>query len=492
MSLSSFISASRNIMRGDSGINGDAQRIEQLTWMLFLKVYDAKEEQWELEEDSYVSFIPEELRWRNWATDHKDGRSLTGDSLLEFVNSELFPRLKRLPVDSKTPMRRAIVRAVFDDANQYMKDGVLVRQLVNLVDSIDFNSYEERHAFGEIYETLLKDLQSAGSAGEFYTPRAVTDFMVRATQPTLGESIADFAAGTGGFLTSALKHLDSQVQTIEDRELYRTAVHGVEKKPMPYLLGVTNLLLHDVDSPDYFHGNSLVRNVREFKETEKFDLILMNPPYGGTEQEAVQTNFPANLRSSETADLFMSLIMYRLKRGGRAAVVLPDGLLFGTDRAKAEIKKKLLNEFNLHTIVRLPGSVFAPYTSITTNLLFFDNTGSTERTWFYRVDLPERYKAFSKTKPMKLAHFDDCWDWWHNRQELLDEDGNSRKAACFTREELEAAGYNLDQCGYPQKVEEVLSPEETIANYRKRRAELDQAIDRQIALIEQILAEARA
>lgn len=492
MTLSTFISASRNIMRGDAGVNGDAQRIEQLTWLLFLKVYDSKEEQWEITEDDYYSFIPEDLRWRNWAVDRKDGNALTGQPLLDFLNEDLFPTLKNLPVNSTTPLRKAIVKAVFEDANQYMKDGVLIRQLVNLVDDIDFESYEERHAFGEIYETLLKQLQDAGSSGEFYTPRAVTDFMVRATAPTLDDSIADFAAGTGGFLTSSLKYLEPQVKGIDDREKYSKIVHGTEKKPMAYLLGVTNLLLHDIDEPSFYHGNSLTRNVRSFREDEKYSLILMNPPYGGTEQASVQTNFPANLRSSETADLFMALIMYRLKKNGRAGVVLSNGLLDGTKGAQIEIKKKLLSDFNLHTIIRLPKSVFAPYTSIPTNLLFFDNTGPTKETWYYRVDLPEGYKAFSKTRPMKLEHFDDCWAWWQDRKEIADPGGKTFKAKAFTSEELKTQGYNLGQCGYPQITQETLSPKETIENYRQRRAELDHQIDKQLELIEKILEEARA
>lgn len=474
-------------MRGDAGINGDAQRIEQLSWLLFLKVYDAQETNWEIMEDDYISIIPEALRWRNWAVDEKDGEALTGQGLLDFLNTELFPTLKSLPVNVGTPLRKAVVRAVFDDANQYMKDGVLIRQLVNLVDDIDFDSYEERHAFGEIYEALLKDLQSAGSSGEFYTPRAVTDFIVKAVDPKLGKSIADFAAGTGGFLTSSLRHLEGQVNSVEDREAYGKSVYGIEKKPMPYLLGVTNLLLNGIASPQFFHGNSLERNVREFKADEKFDVILMNPPYGGKEQTSIQTNFPTALRSSETADLFMTLIMYRLKKNGCAAVVLPDGLLFGSDRAKVEIKKKLLSDFNLHTVVRLPGSVFSPYTSIATNLLFFDNTGTTEKTWFYRVDLPEGYKAFSKTRPMELKHFDTCWEWWGNRREIEDKTTGSFKAKCLDRGELEGNGYNFDYCGYPQELEEILSPEETIARYRNRRAELDSQIDRQLELIESIL-----
>lgn len=474
-------------MRGDAGINGDAQRIEQLTWLLFLKVYDAQEANWEVLEDDYTSIIPDNLRWRTWAVDEKDGTALTGQSLIDFLNNELFPGLKQLPVTAATPLRKSIVRSVFEDANQYMKDGVLIRQLVNLVDGIDFDSYEERHTFGDIYERLLKDLQSAGSAGEFYTPRAVTDFIVRAIDPQLGEEIADFAAGTGGFLTSSLHHLEKQVESVEDREAYNTSVFGIEKKPLPYLLGITNLLLNGVASPQYFHGNSLERNVRDYKESEKFDVIIMNPPYGGKEQDSIQTNFPTALRSSETADLFMTLIMYRLKKNGRAAVVLPDSLLFSTDRAKVEIKKKLLGEFNLHTVIRLPNGVFSPYTGIRTNILFFDNTGPTQETWFYRVDLPEGYDSFSKSRPLELKHFDDCWTWWNNRTEIADDVKGSFKAKAFTHDEIVSSGYNLALCGYPRDVVEILPPAEALAQYKSRRTELDAQIARKIELIEQLL-----
>ena len=273
MSLNSFISTSRKIMRGDAGVDGDAQRIAQLTWLLFLKVYDAKEADWEFHNPAYQSIIPKHLRWRSWAPDRKDGRSKTGEELLTFLNTELFPVLKSLPITASTPLSQSVVRAVFEDSNQYMKDGILIRQLVNLIDEIDFEDYTDRHAFGEIYETLLKELQSAGSSGEYYTPRAVTDFMIEMINPRLGETVADFAAGTAGFLTSTLKHLDEQVESVEDREAYRSSVYGIEKKPMPYLLGLTNLLLHDVDQPQFIHGNSLERNVRDFKDSEKFNVV---------------------------------------------------------------------------------------------------------------------------------------------------------------------------------------------------------------------------
>lgn len=484
--LSGFVKRLRDIMRNDAGINGDAQRIEQIAWMLFLKVYDAKEQDWEWDDENYQSIIPEECRWQNWAHDDKSSNALTGDRLLDFVNNTLFPTLKNLPVTASTPVKKAIVQTTFADANQYMKDGVLLRQVINVIDELDLSDYEESHAFGEIYETILKELQSAGSAGEFYTPRAVTDFMAQMIKPKIGEKMADFACGTGGFITSWLKELDKQVKTTEDREAYGASVYGMEKKQFPYMLCITNMLLHDLDVPQVFHGNSLLRDVLDYTEEDKFDVILMNPPYGGSEKADVKNHFPSDLASSETADLFMSVIMYRLKKNGRAAVILPDGFLFGTDNAKVNIKKKLLGEFNLHTVVRMPGSVFAPYTSITTNILFFDNTHPTEETWFYRLDMPKGYKHFSKTKPMKLEHFQPVLDWWNDRREIT-EDGFD-KAKKFTAKELsEDLGYNLDQCGYPHEEEEILAPLDLIHRYEEQRSSLNAEIDRVLAEISNIL-----
>jgi type I restriction enzyme M protein len=483
--LSGFVKRLRDIMRNDAGINGDAQRIEQIAWMLFLKVYDAKEQDWEWDDEDYVSIIPEECRWRNWAVDDHTGTALTGDKLLNFVNSTLFPTLKRLPVDVSTPIKKAIVQTTFADANQYMKDGVLLRQVINVIDDLDLGDYEESHAFGEIYETILKELQSAGSSGEFYTPRAVTDFMAKMINPQIGEQVADFACGTGGFLTSWLKELSAKIKTTEDQAAYDASIYGIEKKQFPYMLCITNMLLHGIDVPKIYHDNSLLKDVLDYTRDDEFDVILMNPPYGGNEKTEVKNHFPADLASSETADLFMSVIMYRLKKNGRAAVILPDGFLFGTDNAKVAIKKKLFSEFNLHTVIRMPHSVFAPYTSITTNILFFDRTKSTEETWFYRLDMPEGYKNFSKTKPMELKHFDPAMDWWDDRKEI-NVDGFD-KAKKYTAEEIAARNYNIDLCGYPHEEEEILPPKELIQQYQEKRASLNADIDRILAQITEIL-----
>lgn len=314
MAVSNLVKRIQDIMRNDAGVDGDAQRISQMTWMFFLKVYDAKEEEWEFYDENYKSLIPNELKWRNWAIDDHTSNTITGDKLLDLVNNKLFPTLKRLEINDKTPLKQRIAKYVFEDAQNYMKDGVLLRQVINVINEIDFSEYKERHEFGTIYETILKSLQSAGNAGEFYTPRAVTDFMVQMISPKLGETVADFACGTGGFLTSTLKYLEPQKKTADDVDKYNNTIYGIEKKPMPYLLCITNMLIHDVDEPKIYHMNSLEKNVRDYKEEDKFDIILMNPPYGGSEKDAVKNNFPADLRSSETADLFMDVIMYRLKK----------------------------------------------------------------------------------------------------------------------------------------------------------------------------------
>ncbi len=473
-------------MRNDAGVNGDAQRIEQIVWILFLKIYDAKEEEWELYDDNYRSIIPAELQWRNWAVDNKDGQALTGDALLDFVNNKLFPTLKNLALDDETPMNQVIVKYAFEDANNYQKDGVLLRQVINIIDEIDFTEYEERHAFGGIYESFLKDLQSAGNAGEFYTPRAVTDFIVAVIKPVLGEKIGDFACGTGGFLVSALNVLEPQIgNSLENREIYNNSIYGIEKKALPHILCVTNMLLHDIDNPNIIHGNSLETDYKEYRLMEKYDVVIMNPPYGGNEKDSVKVNFPPDLRSSETADLFMNIIMFRLKKNGRCGIILPDGFLFGTDNAKVNIKKKILSEFNLHTVIRLPHSVFAPYTPITTNILFFDNTHPTEETWFYRLDMPEGYKNFSKTKPMKLEHFAPALEWWDKREEIIVE--GFPQAKKYLVSEIEALNYNIDLCGFPHEEEVILEPMDLIRQYQEKRASLNDEIDNVLAKITALL-----
>lgn len=486
MSAGGFVKGIQNIMRNDSGVNGDAQRIEQIVWILFLKIYDAKEQIWEVYDNDYKSIIPSGYKWRDWAVDRKDGEALTGEGLLDYVNNKLFPTLKSIEIDEKTPIHKVIVKTAFEDANNYQKDGILLRQVVNVIDEIDFTEYKERNEFGTIYESFLKDLQSAGNAGEFYTPRAVTDFMVQVTKPVLGEKIADFACGTGGFLTSTLSELEKQIgSSLEKHELYSQSIHGIEKKSLPYLLSLTNMLIHDVDEPYILHDNSLETNYRDLRKMEKYDVIVMNPPYGGSEKESVKANFPMELRSSETADLFMNVIMYRLKKDGRAAVILPDGFLFGTDNAKFNIKKKLFNEFNVHTIVRMPHSVFAPYTTIRTNILFFDNTEPTKDTWFYRLDMPTGYKNFSKTRPMKLEHFDEAFKWWENREEIEVE--GHPKSKRYSLEEIEKNGYNIDLCGFSQIEEIILDPMDLMLVYQEKRASLNDEIDHVLKQITSII-----
>ncbi|MCD7709746.1 MAG: type I restriction-modification system subunit M [Porphyromonadaceae bacterium] len=498
MAVNSVVKRIQNIMRQDAGVNGDAQRIEQMVWMFFLKVYDTQEETWEctacMEHRIFRSIIPEELRWRNWAIDEKDGKALTGEALLQLVNEKLFPTLKNLEITIDTPRSQSIVKDVFADINQYMKSGILLRQVINVINEIEFDDAQDRHLFGDIYEGILKGLQSAGNAGEFYTPRALTDFIVEMLRPQLGETFGDFTSGTGGFLTSALKYLKPQVNTAEDIERYQHAVIGQEWKPLPYLLSITNLLLHDIEAPDIIHCDSLGTKMSDFTDKHRVDVIGMNPPYGGSTDASAKSNFPKDLQSSETADLFIVLIMYRLRVNGRAGVIVPDGFLFGTDGAKLAIKTKLLRECNLHTVVRLPGSIFSPYTSIATNILFFNKERAegappgyaTKESWFYRLDMPEGYKHFSKTKPMRLEHFAPLKAWWNNRKEIVLEEGNE-VSRCFSVKELIDSNCNFDRCKFPQEDEEILPPAELLADYFKQRKAIDHEIDKTLAEVQRIL-----
>jgi type I restriction enzyme M protein len=406
----------RKIMRTDDGINGDAQRLEQLVWMLFMKLFDTKEDEWQikatLNKESYESAIPEKYRWKNWADDET---GITGDELIEFVE-QMFKDLKVLKVNN---IRTQIVHDVFADTHNYMKSGTVLRQTINEINKADFNVNTDRHEFNDIYESMLAELQSAGSAGEFYTPRPVTEFVVDMVKPQINERVLDFACGTGGFLTCTLDYLQETNQTNTPDALTKVQknVVGIEKKQLPYALCMTNLLLHGVDIPNIEHRNSLTGQVSGFSDKQQVDVIVTNPPYGGIEEEGVSSSFAKEYQTKETADLFMALLMEKLSDNGRAGIVLPDSILFG-DGVKANIKRRLLKEFNLHTIVRLPEGVFAPYTSITTNLLFFNrDSKGTNDIWYYELELPEGQQRFTKTNPIKKSNFDNVKSWWNNRTE---------------------------------------------------------------------------
>ncbi|RZB33131.1 MAG: type I restriction enzyme M protein [Candidatus Argoarchaeum ethanivorans] len=385
MSISTTIKTIQDIMRKDAGVDGDAQRISQLVWMIFLKIFDDREKEYELMDDGYVSPMPERLRWCNWAADPE---GITGDELLDFVNDDLFKTLKDLSLAVEGDRRGFVVRSVFEDAYNYMKSGTLMRQVINKINEIDFNKTDDMNLFGDIYEQILKDLQSAGNAGEFYTPRAVTRFMVDMVDPKLGEKMLDPACGTGGFLTATIDHVrENCVNSIEDEAILQKSISGVEKKPLPHLLCVTNMLLHNIEDPSQIrHDNTLARPLRDYGLKERLDVIVTNPPFGGMEEDGIESNFPAAYRTRETADLFLVLIVHLLKDGGRGAIVLPDGTLFG-EGVKTRIKEKLLDECNLHTIVRLPNGVFSPYTGIKTNLLFFTKGEPTKEVWYYEHPL---------------------------------------------------------------------------------------------------------
>ncbi|WP_195251666.1 type I restriction-modification system subunit M [Romboutsia sp. 1001713B170207_170306_H8] len=471
MSVSNVIKSVQDIMRQDAGVDGDAQRISQLVWMIFLKVFDAKEEEWELEDD-YKAVIPEELKWRNWASDDE---GITGDELLDFINNKLFKELKEMELGADSDAKAFLVKAVFEDSYNYMKSGALIRQVVNKLNEIDFTASEDRHLFNDIYENILKDLQSAGNSGEFYTPRPVTQFIIDILEPKLGEKVADFACGTGGFLTCAIEHLKKQQKNVDDIKVLGETIIGVEKKPLPHLLATTNLILHDIDVPNIAHDNSLTKDIRDLKESDYVDVIAMNPPFGGVEEDSVLINFPNNFQTKETADLFMTLMMYRLSDKGRAGVVLPDGFLFG-EGVKTKIKEKLLSEFNLHTIVRMPNGVFAPYTGINTNLLFFEKGEPTKEVWFFEHPLPQGYKNYTKTKPIKLEEFDLEKKWWNNREE-------NEYAWKISVEEIKNRNYNLDFKNPNKEEEDLGDPKMLLEKYHEAKIEVEKLQD---ALIEEL------
>jgi len=440
MSVRTTIKSIQNIMRQDTGVDGDAQRISQLCWMFFLKIIDDQDQELELVQPGYESPIPDEFQWRNWAADREGA---TGEALLAFINAELFPALKNLPTVGPQAHRARVVRSVFEDAYSYMKSGHLLRQVVNKIDEVDFNDLTERQHFGDIYEQILNDLQSAGNAGEYYTPRAVTAFMADRIDPTPGEILFDPACGTGGFLTCAMSHMrDRYVKRPEDEALMQSSLRAVEKKPLPHMLAVTNMLLHGVEDPSFLrHDNTLARPYISWGQSDRVDIVLTNPPFGGQEEAGIETNFPAQFRTRETADLFLALIIRLLKPGGRAAVVLPDGTLFG-EGVKTRLKEHLMEECNLHTVVRLPDSVFRPYATGGTNLLFFEKGQPTKDIWFWEHRVPEGQKAYSMTRPIRLEHFADCIAWWGG----ISREGREETPQAWrvTAEAVKARGYDLD------------------------------------------------
>ncbi|GAB2813367.1 type I restriction-modification system subunit M [Dyella kyungheensis] len=440
MSARTTVKSIQDLMRQDVGVDGDAQRLSQLCWMFFLKIIDDQDQQLELMHEGFKSPIPSRLQWRSWAA-NPEGE--TGDSLMAFVNDGLFPALKELQTSGKQASRARVIRSLFEDAYNYMKSGHLMRQVINKINTVDFNDLAERKHFGEVYEQLLNDLQNAGNAGEYYTPRAVTAFMVDRIDPRPGEKLFDPACGTGGFLTCAIRHMrDHYVKSVTDEKALQSCLRAVEKKPLPHMLCVTNMLLHGVEDPGFVRrDNTLARPYISWEQKERVDIILANPPFGGREEDGIESNFPAHFRTKETADLFLALFIRLLKPGGRAAVVLPDGSLFG-EGVKTRLKEHLLEECNLHTVVRLPNSVFKPYATIGTNLMFFDKGAPTRDIWYYEHRVPDGQKAYSMTRPIRIDHLQDCVDWWG---------GASREGRVETPqawkvsiEEVKARGYNLD------------------------------------------------
>jgi type I restriction enzyme M protein len=440
ISIRNTVKVIQDIMRQDAGVDGDAQRISQLCWMFFLKILDDQDRQLELMERDYRSPMPDGLQWGSWAADPE---GLTGDGLLAFINSRLFPSLKNLSPAGPQEQRQRVVRAVFEDAYNYMKSGHLLRQVINKINEIDFNDLAEREHFGDLYEQLLNDLQSAGNAGEYYTPRAVTAFMAERIDPHPEEILLDPACGTGGFLTCSIRHMrEHYVKTPDDEARMQASLRAVEKKPLPHMLCTTNMLLHGIEDPSFVrHDNTLARPYVSYGDSDRVDIVLTNPPFGGKEEPGIESNFPKHFQTRETADLFLALIIRLLRKGGRAAVVLPDGSLFG-EGVKARLKEVLLAECDLHTIVRLPNSVFRPYASIGTNLLFFEKGKPTKETWYYEHRVPEGQKAYSMTKPIRVEHLQGCVDWWggNGREGRVETD----LAWKVTIGDVKERGYNLD------------------------------------------------
>jgi len=472
--ITTNIKGIRDIMRKDTGVDGDAQRISQMVWMLFMKIFADKEEEWSITIDNYESPIPDHLKWQNWAADDE---GLTGDKLMEFINNELFPALKEL--DIRISPQANIIRSVFEDTYNYMKNGTLFRQVINVINQIDFNNTTERHLFNDLYETILKELQSAGSSGEYYTPRAVTQFMVDMIDPQLGETVLDPACGTGGFLTCAIDYVSKQVTTIAERDVLQKSIRGIEKKPLPHLLCTTNLMLHGFDLPAVSRDNLLSKPYADWGSNDKLDIILTNPPFGGVEEDGTETNFPQKFRTKETADLFLALIIKLLKNNGRCAIVLPDGTLFG-EGMKTRLKEELLERCNLHTIVRLPNGVFNPYTGIKTNLLFFEKGTPTREVWYFEHPYPDGVVSYNKTKPISIKEFDLEKEWWNNREE-------SQYAWKVSIEEIKKRGYNLDIKNPHQEIDDLASPEVLLEKYRETEKKISSIQDEIINVLTEAL-----
>lgn len=491
MSISGTIKSIQDTMREDVGVDGDVQRLGQLVWMLFLKVVDDRENELAtlalLEGITFKSPIPEKFRWRNWAANDE---GITGDELKDFIDNELFPALQNLAVENDDPRAR-VVQNVFADAYNYMKSGGLIRKVINQIQKgFDFNKSKERHAFGDIYEQLLRDLQAAKNSGEFYTPRAVTTFMAHMIDPQLGESVLDPACGTGGFLTSAIEHKrENYVQTAEDEKVLQSSIYGIEKKPLPHLLCTTNMILHGIDVPVQIRrDNTLSYPLISWGTDKRVDVVLTNPPFGGTEEQGIEKNFPSKFQTRETADLFMVLIIQLLKAHGRAAVVLPDGFMFG-EGIKTAIKEKLMEDCNLHTIVRLPKSVFAPYTSISTNILFFTKGKKTEHIWFYEHQLPEGVKAYNKTKPLQLKEFDPLKAWWGKESDGFASRVANEQAWKISLQDIIDRGYNLDIKNPHQVEEDAKDPEELLAKYESLETEVAKIRQQLKAILDEALGQ---
>jgi type I restriction enzyme M protein len=484
MSVRTLVKSIQDIMRQDTGVDGDAQRISQLCWMFFLKIIDDQDQELELLQSDYRSPIPAQYQWRNWAANPE---GITGEELLAFINADLFPALKNLPTSSKPGDRRRVVKDVFEDAYNYMKSGQLMRQVINKINAVDFNNLSERQHFGDIYEQILNDLQSAGNAGEYYTPRAVTAFMVDRIDPRPGETLLDPACGTGGFLTCSIRHMrDRYVKKPEHEKAMQAGLRGVEKKQLPHMLCVTNMLLHGVEDAGFVrHDNTLARPYISYTQSDRVDIVLTNPPFGGREEDGIESNFPAHFRTRETADLFLALIIRLLKPGGRAAVVLPDGTLFG-EGIKTRLKEHLMEECNLHTIVRLPNSVFRPYASIGTNLLFFEKGSPTKDIWFYEHRVPEGQKAYSMTKPIRLEHLQACMDWWGGKDRKGREEGPH--AWRVSAEDIKARNYNLDIKNPTSIAEDHGDPETLLADLNEAEAETTRLRDQLKAILAEALA----